>query len=184
VADQVQGQPPAQGQQPAQGGGRGNQPPPPPPADPRFHWPATRTVVGTSVKRLDGPEKVTGRAKYTFDIARPGMLYGRVVRSPHVHARVVSVDLSAARRAPGVKAAIVLRQPGVSHEYQITLDAEGGGERMTVLVETEPGCDSAVAARIRRELHDLLALSPEVRLCAMGTIERPQGKAIRVVDRR
>ena len=79
---------------------------------------------------------------------------------------------------------VVLRQPGVSHEYQITLDAEGGGERITVLVETEPGCDPAVAARIRRELHDLLALSPEVRLCEIGTIERPQGKAVRVVDRR
>ena len=63
--------------------------------------------MGTSVKRLDGPEKVTGRAKYTFDVARPGMLYGRVARSPHAHARVVAVDLTAARRAPGVKAAIV-----------------------------------------------------------------------------
>ena len=63
------------------------------------------------VKRLDGPDKVTGRAKYTFDIKRPGMLYGRIVRSPHPHARVVSVDLSAAQRAPGVKAALVHRDP-------------------------------------------------------------------------
>ena len=78
----------------------------------------------------------------------------------------------------------LLRQPGVSHEYQIVLDSEGGGERMTIDVETEPGCDPAVAARIRRELGDLLALSPEVRLRAPGEIERPQGKAVRVVDRR
>ena len=79
---------------------------------------------------------------------------------------------------------IVLRQPGVSHEYQIVLDSAGGGERMTLLVETEPGCDAGVADRIRRELHDLLSLNPEVTLCAPGTIERPQGKAVRVVDRR
>jgi phenylacetate-CoA ligase len=79
---------------------------------------------------------------------------------------------------------VVLRQPGVSHEYQIVLESDGGSERMTVVVETEPGCDPAVGARIRRELHDLLALSPEIRLCAVGTIERPQGKAVRVVDRR
>jgi phenylacetate-CoA ligase len=79
---------------------------------------------------------------------------------------------------------IVLRQPGVSHEYQIVLDAEGGGERMTVLVETEPGCDPGAAARIRLAVQDLLAISPEVRLCAAGTIERAQGKAVRVVDRR
>jgi phenylacetate-CoA ligase len=78
----------------------------------------------------------------------------------------------------------VLRHAGVSHEYQVVLDAEGGGERMTILVETEPGCDPAVAARIRRDLHDQLALSPEITLCAAGTIERPQGKAVRVVDRR
>ncbi len=79
---------------------------------------------------------------------------------------------------------VLLAQPGVSHEYQIVLDAEGGGERMTIVVETEPGCDPAVATRIRRDLHDALALGPEIRLCAAGTLERPQGKAVRVVDRR
>ena len=78
----------------------------------------------------------------------------------------------------------ILRHAGVSHEYQIVLDSEGGGERMTIHVETEPRCDPAVAARIRRELQELLALSPEIRLCAPGAIERPQGKAVRVVDRR
>ena len=78
----------------------------------------------------------------------------------------------------------LLRHSGVSHEYQIVLDSEGGGERMTIRVEAEPGCDPAVAARIRRELHDVLALSSEVRLCTHGEIERPQGKAVRVVDRR
>jgi phenylacetate-CoA ligase len=79
---------------------------------------------------------------------------------------------------------VVLAQPGVSHEYQVLMDSDAGGDRMTVMVETEPGCDPSVAARIRRELHDRLALSPEVRLCAPGTIERAQGKALRVVDHR
>ena len=79
---------------------------------------------------------------------------------------------------------VVLRQAGVSHEYQIVLDAEGGGERMTIMVETDPGCDPGVAARIKRALHDALALGPDIHLCAVGTLERPQGKAVRVVDRR
>ena len=79
---------------------------------------------------------------------------------------------------------VLLRHAGVSHEYRIVLDSEGGGERMTIHVETEPGCDPSVAARVRRELHDRLALSPEVRLCALGELERPAGKAVRVVDRR
>ena len=79
---------------------------------------------------------------------------------------------------------LLLRQAGVGHEYQIVLDADGGGERMTIVAETEPGCDPGVGPRIKRELHDLLSLSPEIRLCAVGAIERPQGKAVRVVDRR
>ncbi len=79
---------------------------------------------------------------------------------------------------------VLLRQPGAGHEYQIVLDSEGGGERMTIHLEVEPGCDPAVAGRIRHELHDLLALSPEVRLLKLGELERPQGKAVRVVDRR
>ncbi|HXG04962.1 MAG TPA: phenylacetate--CoA ligase [Candidatus Binatia bacterium] len=78
---------------------------------------------------------------------------------------------------------VLLRQPGLSHEYQIVLEGDGG-ERLTILVEAEPGCDPAVGARVRRELHDRLALSPEVRLCRPGELERPAGKAVRVVDRR
>ena len=80
--------------------------------------------------------------------------------------------------------AVLLRQPGFGHEYQIVLDADGGAERMTVLVEAEPGHDAAGLCRVRRELRDHLSLSPEIRVCALGEIERPQGKAVRVVDRR
>ena len=79
---------------------------------------------------------------------------------------------------------LLLRHAGVGCEYQIVLDADGGGERMTLVVEAEAGCDAGVAPRIKRELHDLLALSPEVSLRPLGAIERPQGKAVRVIDRR
>jgi len=79
---------------------------------------------------------------------------------------------------------LLLRHPGVGCEYQIVLDADGGAERMTLVVEAEEGCDAAVGGRIKRELHDLLALSPEIALRPLGAIERPQGKAVRVVDRR
>jgi phenylacetate-CoA ligase len=79
---------------------------------------------------------------------------------------------------------LLLRHPGVGSEYQIVLDADGGAERMTLVVEADEGCDTAVGSRIKRELHDLLALSPEIALRPFGAIERPQGKAVRVVDRR
>ena len=79
---------------------------------------------------------------------------------------------------------LLLRHAGVGCEYQIVLDADGGGERMTLVVEAEAGCDAGEVLRIKRELHDLLALSPEVALRPLGAIERPQGKAVRVIDRR
>ena len=79
---------------------------------------------------------------------------------------------------------VLLRQTGLSQEYQIVLDSEAGAERMTILVEAEGSGEPALAAHVRRELHDLLALSPEIRLCRVGELERPQGKAVRVVDRR
>ena len=78
-----------------------------PPADPKYHWPRAASVLGTHVKRLDGPDKVTGRAKYTFDISRPGMLYGRIVRSPHPHARIVSVDCRPRRKRRASRRAAV-----------------------------------------------------------------------------
>ena len=53
-------------------------------------WPKKRRLLGTKVKRLDGPEKSTGRAKYSYDINRPGMLHGVMLRSPHAHAKIKS----------------------------------------------------------------------------------------------
>ncbi|MCY4485775.1 MAG: xanthine dehydrogenase family protein molybdopterin-binding subunit [Deltaproteobacteria bacterium] len=58
--------------------------------------------VGANTRRVDGHDKVTGRAKYTGDLEIPGMLYGHVLRSHHAHARIVSIDASAAERLPGV----------------------------------------------------------------------------------
>ena len=63
-------------------------------------------VVGTRVARPDGIDKVTGKATYGADISAPGMLYGRILRSPHAHAKILSIDVSAAEAAPGVKAVI------------------------------------------------------------------------------
>ena len=64
------------------------------------------SVIGTRVRRVDGPEKVTGSAKYTFDIVLPGMLYGKILRSPHPHARILSIDTSQAEKLVGVKAVV------------------------------------------------------------------------------
>src|SRR5436305_12598678 len=59
-------------------------------------------LVGTSLPRPDGPDKVTGRARYTADQALPGMLHARLVTSPYAHARILNIDTSAALSIPGV----------------------------------------------------------------------------------
>jgi CO/xanthine dehydrogenase Mo-binding subunit len=67
------------------------------------------SVVGQGVNRVDGRERVTGAARYTYDVSLPGMLSAAVLRSPHAHARVVSIDTSRAAQLPGVRA-IVTRE--------------------------------------------------------------------------
>ena len=63
-------------------------------------------VIGKSVPRYDLREKLTGEAKYTADISLPGMLCGKILRSPHPHARIVGIDATAAEILPGVRAVL------------------------------------------------------------------------------
>jgi 4-hydroxybenzoyl-CoA reductase subunit alpha len=63
-------------------------------------------TIGDYVPMVDGPEKVSGRSKYTADILQPGMLAGRIYRSPYSHAEIISVDISEAAKLSGVKAIV------------------------------------------------------------------------------
>ncbi|MCY3775428.1 MAG: hypothetical protein OXH11_05560 [Candidatus Aminicenantes bacterium] len=72
-------------------------------------------VIGTRPIRHDGVDKVTGRAQYGADVYLTGMLHGNVLRSPHAHARIVSIDAGKALALPGVKAVVTgqdLPDPG------------------------------------------------------------------------
>lgn len=64
------------------------------------------SAIGKSALRRELPDKLTGRAKYTSDIKLPGMLQGKILRSPHAHARVLSVDTSKAMQLPGVRSVL------------------------------------------------------------------------------
>ncbi len=63
-------------------------------------------VIGKRVHRVDGRVKVTGEAKYAGDLAMPGMLWGKMLRSPHAHARILNIDVSQALKLPGVRAVV------------------------------------------------------------------------------
>jgi xanthine dehydrogenase YagR molybdenum-binding subunit len=80
----------------------------------KYGWPAAeqRSLIGKRISRVDGPDKVSGRAKYSYDVHPPGMLYGKVVRCPHAHAKVVSIDTSAAEKMPGVKGVYIIQDKG------------------------------------------------------------------------
>ena len=63
-------------------------------------------VVGTRPLRHDGTDKVTGRARYGADVRPPGLLHGKILRSPHPHARIKAIDATRALALPGVKAVV------------------------------------------------------------------------------
>ena len=70
-------------------------------------------VVGTRPIRPDGVDKVIGRANFGADMVMPGMLWGKVKRSPHAHARIKSINTDKALALPGVKAVVTARRlPG------------------------------------------------------------------------
>src|SRR6266446_5025836 len=64
------------------------------------------TIIGTPVSQIQGPDKVAGRTRFAADVNVPGMLWGKMLRSPHPHARIRRMDASAAWRVPGVKAVV------------------------------------------------------------------------------
>ena len=97
------------------------------------------SIVGTRQPRLDGKAKATGEAKYSIDVRLPGMLYGRILRCPLPAATVKSLDLSAIRRMPGVRAALALAEPGEKLRF-------AGQEVAAVAAETPDQADDALAA--------------------------------------
>ncbi|MFN4218111.1 MAG: xanthine dehydrogenase family protein molybdopterin-binding subunit [Candidatus Bipolaricaulia bacterium] len=77
------------------------------------------TFVGKSTPRIDGPERATGKAVYTFDVQLPGMLYGKILRSPHPHARIKHIETQRAEQLPGVRAVLSYRNtPKISFRRQ------------------------------------------------------------------
>ncbi len=86
---------------------------------PEYSWPPMnkRAVMGKSFDRLDGPQKASGRAKYSSDLNKPEQLFGVFLHSPHAHAKVKSIDVSAAKAMEGVTAVRVIATPGTELQW-------------------------------------------------------------------
>ncbi|MDE2900221.1 MAG: xanthine dehydrogenase family protein molybdopterin-binding subunit, partial [Chloroflexota bacterium] len=82
----------------------------------------TPRVIGTRTPKVEGVDKVTGRAQFGADVQLPGLLVGRILPSPHAHARIVRIDTSAAEALPGVLAVVTgddfpLARPGTQTPF-------------------------------------------------------------------
>ena len=106
---------------------------------PDYSWPPMndRKVIGTGPKRLDGAMKSSGRARYSSDQNVPGMLFGAYLTSPYAHAKIKSIDMSAASKAPGVQSVYACVKEG--DEVQWT-----GWEIAAVAATTEEQAREAV----------------------------------------
>jgi xanthine dehydrogenase YagR molybdenum-binding subunit len=108
---------------------------------PDYSWPAPkdRDQIGARLDRVDGPLKATGTAQYSYDVNRRGMLFARILRCPHAHARITRIDVSAAEAMPGVKAVKVIQDVG--SEIKWALD-----EVVVVAAESEELAGDAIRA--------------------------------------
>jgi xanthine dehydrogenase YagR molybdenum-binding subunit len=121
-------------------------------------WPKKRRLLGTKIQRLDGPAKATGHAKYTLDINRPGMLHGMFLRCPYAHAKITSIDTSAAEKMPGVKAVVLINnaKPGKELYY-------AGDEVAALAADTEEHAHDALRAiRVEYEVLEHLVREEDV----------------------
>lgn len=84
-----------------------------------YKWPPMnkRRVMGQRLNRVDGIAKSSGRAKYSSDLNKPGLLHAVILTCPHAHARIKAIDTSAAKNMKGVAAVRVMAEPGTEVQW-------------------------------------------------------------------
>jgi xanthine dehydrogenase YagR molybdenum-binding subunit len=113
-----------------------------------YSWPAPdkRQKIGKRTSRLDGPMKSAGRAKYAYDVNQPGQLQAVILSCPHAHARITSIDTSAAEKTPGFAALDFMAKQGDEIQY-------AGYEVVAVAADTlEHARDAARAVKVQYEV--------------------------------
>ena len=123
-------------------------------------------VIGTNRPYITAQEKVTGKARYITDIKLPGMLIGKALRSPYPHAKILNIDISEAKKVPGVKCVLTGRDveqnawgPVTKDQYLLAVDKVRyvGDEVAAVAAIDETACDEALS-RIKVEYGPLPAV--------------------------
>lgn len=121
------------------------------------------SVIGKSVPLMDGAAKVTGRALYADDMKMPGMLYGKLLRSPHPHARILRIDTSRALALPGVKAIITGRDAPVKYGVlPLGQDETAMATDKVLYVGHEVAAVAAITEEIAEAALDLIDVEYEI----------------------
>jgi 4-hydroxybenzoyl-CoA reductase alpha subunit len=124
------------------------------------------SVIGTRVHRVDGPEKITGSAKYTFDITLPGMLYGKVLRSPYPHAKILKINTKKAEKLIGVKAVVtgkdtIGKKQGIWRRFPELCDEEILCRKKTRYIGDPVAAVAAIDEDLAEEALDLIEVEYE-----------------------
>jgi len=143
------------------------------------------TVVGTRVPMLDAAQKVKGTAQFTDDLTLPGMLYGKILRSPYPHARILRIDTAQARKLPGVKGVLTGQDipdrkygivPMAKDEYAL---ARGKvrfiGDDVAAVCAVDPEIAEEALALIKVEYEELPALFSPLEAMKDGAPEIHEG---------
>ena len=135
--------------------------------------------IGDYVPMIDGPEKVSGRAKYTADLIAPGMLAGRIFRSPYSHAEILEVDVSEAAKLPGVKTIVTGADcdktfgvlPIARSEHPLARDrVRYRGEPVAAVAAIDDATAKEALRRIKLKVRELPAYHTSAEAMAPGAI--------------
>lgn len=139
---------------------------------PEYSWPPMnqRKVMGKRISRLDGTQKSSGKAKYTTDLNKPGMLHAIILSCPHPHAIVRGIDASAAERMPGVNSIRIMAKPGTELQW-------AGAEVAYVIAASESQArDAARAIKVDYEAQPHFVR--EDKLAAAGPRAKAAGEQV------
>ncbi len=139
-------------------------------------WPENPRLIGSRITRLDGLAKASGRVKYPSDVRPEGTLFGVILYSPHAHAKIKSIDTSAAEKMPGVKGVHLIASVGATLHYQ-------GDDIAAVAAETEElARDAARAIKVEYEILPHVVTEPQAMAPGAPLIMKPsnvrKGRAI------
>jgi CO/xanthine dehydrogenase Mo-binding subunit len=145
------------------------------------------SIIGKNTGNVDGAAKTTGEAKYTFDMTLPNMLYGKHVRSPYAHAKIISIDTSEALALPGVKAIITGKDVpggrwGLWRRFRELCDQIAMAEDKVRFIGEPVACVAATTKDIASKAVDLVKVEYEILPGVFDPLEAIKDDAPKVHD--